>query len=49
MFGIAQVHKGLVADDHAGKVDQDRSQGCQACSLCDVSAGGGSGIEILVL
>ena len=32
-----------------GKADQDRSQGGQPCSICDISNGRGSGVKIAVL
>ena len=34
--------------DRAGKVSQDWSQGCQACSLCNLPDGRGSGVAIFV-
>ena len=41
--GASEAREALVADHAAREAHQDRSQGGQACQVCDVSAGRGGG------
>jgi DNA polymerase-1 len=46
---ISQINQGVVTEDTPGEADQDRSQSCSSCPLCDIPDGGSIGVEVVVL